>query len=256
MTTNSKIQNTDPAKALKRRAASTAPQQVLSGDRLRQLFERELQPGDPAPSLQACEKLAHDIQIIVNRAQNAELEREAQHRGCQVDELLLKYVSQSEGIDKRVGKYRALAKQMLAAGSDLEEFCGSSYQWTDGTMLADVQQILGGIALAPEGCGHMPEPPRSPTRGHPRESWHAPARDIGHLIARSLREIGHKNRLSITDAGSITAIIAAAVMLWIFEIKISPEGYASAMRGRNRGKKTAMSFEERYPHATRIKILK
>jgi len=226
----------------------------LSGQKLQQFFEDALRPNDPRPSPDDCEKLAHDIRIIVNRMNNAELEQEAQRRGFPVDRSLLKDISLRDEKNKLVGEIQALAHQMLRAADELEELGG--YAWTDFS-LADVQQNVGRIAFSPDGAGYMPQRPRSSARGRPREPWHAPGRKISRLLAAAMRTVGYGGRLHAKDAESVTAIVGAAVISWIFKSEITPEGYATGMRRRDRSRRAPeKSFEERFPQVARLKISK
>jgi hypothetical protein len=225
-------------------------------------FDDALRKDDPKPSRAACDRLAREFQIIVNRHNNAERARE---RPVPFGEL--KDVSLAEELNKRVRKVTAAAKQLMVAANELEDYAGG-YQWTDKVPLSldDVKDVLEQIILSPEASAALATQvlPAPPSHRRPHEAWHAAGREVAPLIQAAMRDAGYvRKKLRMADGESVTAVVGAAVINWAYGIRIKPAGFASAMKERSRSSETkklkSLSDEESYnaqfPDAARIKII-
>jgi hypothetical protein len=214
-------------------------------------FDDALGNDDPKPSRAACERLARDFQIIVNRHNNAELERS----GDATPEKL-KDLSLAEELNKRVRKVMDGAKQMLAEVRELEDFAGG-YQW-GAVSLEDVRDVLQRIILSPEASAALVTQTLSsrPSHRRPPEAWHATGREMAPLIQATMKNIGYRGSRSMTKEESVTADVGAAAINWAYGINIKPSGFASAMKEFGRSKAERMkTFAEQFPGAARIKIM-
>jgi hypothetical protein len=225
------------------------PNMLASTMEVLRWFGDALPATDPRPSPADCNRLARQFQVIVNRQNNAELERHGR-----VPHSSLKDVSPAEEMNKRVGKFISIANQLLFAARELEDYAGG-YQWIHekgSVFLEDIEHILRRIGAIPVAQTSSP----APARGRRRKTWHAAAREMARLISAAMRHAGYRGRLSMTDEESVTANIGAAAISWAFGIKIEAAGFATAMRMRDRRKRISRdSFLERYPDAARIKVL-
>jgi hypothetical protein len=209
-------------------------------------FDCALRADDRKPSREVYEEIARKFRIIMNRQDNA-------RRGAPVG--LLKDVSPTEELNKRVRKFKGVANQLLTAASEVEDY-GGGYRWTDhsGTVsLEDIKEILARIGAVP----FLEVQTQPAVRGRPREAWHAAAHELVPLIKTALRQAGHSKGLSAKDEGSITAAVGAAAISWAYDMKIETAGFAAALRKRTRRKCDVQEhdFDERFPTASRIKIL-
>ena len=215
---------------------------------------------DDKPSRAACEWFAGEFQTIINRQNNAELEKYGPPL------TVLKNVSLPEEINKRVRKITDGAKQMLAEVGELEDFVGG-FQW-GAISLNDVKNFLEQIIMSPEASAALGTQTLSlaPSHTRPREAWHAAARIMAPLIQAALREAGYKRKISkATDEKSVIAIIGAEAINWAYAVspKIGPAAFASAMKDRDRSNETKKlksrtaeeGFNAQFPGAARIKIM-
>jgi hypothetical protein len=200
-------------------------------------FDNALGTDDPKPSVEACIKLARDFQIILSRHNNAELERIAELEGRPASWAELKAKNFREFMD---------AANYLMAKAD--EFGG--FVFTNGTTLADIQSILGGIGAYPK----LRTPP-SAKRGRSKEAWHSVVGDIARAIIRTMREAGYQGPLSAKNESSVTCGVGAEIINLAFGLCIKRATFVTAARNRDRTKQGAMSFFERFPDAARIRIL-
>jgi len=197
------------------------------------------------PTLDACEKLARKIQIMINRNNNLEYEAIGEN-----DYYKMKDVSPAEELNKKVQKIISAANEVLFAAQEVEEYAGG-YQWEDEdgiVTLADLSHILKRIGSFPKS-----KPPVA-MMGRPPEAWHRIARPIAHLIKDSLREIEYIGSLNLLDEKSPIAFISAAAINWAYGINVDATGFASAMRVRDRKKQTNPS-RELVMNAKRIQAL-
>jgi hypothetical protein len=222
-------------------------------------FDDALRNDDLKPSRAACERLAHEFQIIITRQNNAKLKSYGP-----VPLGLLKDVSLPEELNKRVRKITDAAKQLLAAAKELEDFAGG-YRW-GAVSLEDVKDISERIALSPEASAALVTQTLSlaPSLTRPREAWHAPGREMAPLIQAAMRDAGYRRKkLRMTDEESVTAMVGAAAINWAYAIEIGPAAFASAMKERDRSGKTKKlksrtdeeRFNAQFPGAARIKIM-
>jgi hypothetical protein len=220
--------------------------ELASDEMVRKWFCDALKSVDPKPSLDACGKLARKIQIIINRANNSE------HESCGSVLLdALKDPDPNEEFERRLQTVIGAGKDLLAAIRDLEEYAGGFiWEGPDGTVcLSDIEGILYRIGVITPAT----ENPSVRTRKQP---WHAPARKIAHEIKSVLIEASYSGSLSMTDGNGAIAKIGTPIINRAYGISIDAEGFASAMRLRDRRQreKSVSSFSKRYPEAKRIKI--
>jgi hypothetical protein len=220
-------------------------------------FDDALHDDDPKPQRDVCARLAREFQIIVNRHNNAELER----RG-DVALKELKDVDPAEWLNKRVRSFTAAAKQLMVEANKIEDFAGG-YQW-GVVSLWDVKHILAQVITSPEASAALATQtlPQPPSRRRPREAWHAAGREMALLIQGAMRDVNYRGRLKMDDNESVTAVVGAAAINWAYAIDIAPTGFASAMKERSRSSETKRlktltdeeRFNEQFPDAARIKI--
>jgi hypothetical protein len=216
-------------------------------------FSDELVRDDPKPSFEACIKLARDFQIILNRHNNAELERIAELEGRPVDPFELKDLSWAELEGIIIRGFVDAANHLMSKAEEVEKFFGG-YVWKHnygGGTLAEVQQVLGRIGAFPKA-----RTPPSAKRGRPKEAWHSVAPDIARAIKRTMCEAGYQGALSVNNVEAVTVVVGVKLIKLAFGLRIDAAAFVSAIRNRDRTKRAeAKSFFERYPDAARIRIL-
>lgn len=219
------------------------------GRTVQKWFSDALKSDDAKPSLAACEKLAREFQITINRQNNAELE------SCgSVPLPELKDVSPAEYLDRKVQKVISAANQVLVAARELKAYHGN-YCWTDNhsgaVSLEDIEDMLRRIGAVPRAPN-----PHAKT-GRPPERWHEVARLIAPAIKAALQEARYRGSLSMIDEKSAVVHVGAAAINWAYKLDVEAAGFASAMRRRDRRKrnKTAGDFASWFPDAMRIKVL-
>jgi hypothetical protein len=70
-----------------------------------------------------------------------------------------------------------------------------------------------------------------------------------------LRDAGYERNLNSAGENGPVAVIGAKVISATYNVRIRPSGFVTALRNRNRAKKSAADFDLRFPGAARIKIL-
>jgi hypothetical protein len=201
-----------------------------SREEIRIWFKTALGRSDPKPSAVVLNSLARSFQIELNRADNAELKR----LGAKT---LFRFKDESPGaiLEEKIGRISLLAKQMLDSITELEDFSGG-YIWrypTRDIELDEVRRLVSGLAY----FAGSQETGASLRRGQPPVPWRAAARHFCFLVRDAMQEIGYRGRLSLTDPESVPVIVGAAAITWAYDRPISPAGFVSAMRDRNRAKK-------------------
>ena len=194
-------------------------------------FDRALRRTDPRPPAERLDLLARDLQILLNRANNAELERAGP-----VPLLKLKDVSPRELLDRKVAKVNEAAAHLLATTIELQNFSGG-YFWTcvDGDLtLAELQAVLRKIGVPP-----LPlQLGRRPPRGKPTVPWRGVCRQFAQSVRIAMIDVGYKGSLAITNPNSVTAKVTASALSWAYRQRLSADAVVSAMRDRDRKKKT------------------
>jgi len=173
------------------------------------------------------DRLARELQILLNRANNAE-----HRRAGTLEPGTEKNVSLNEWIQRRTRKLGDAAKALIEASYEYERDVGTVLQCPDRDWsMEEIQEMLLGMsALAG---------PRSASvarRGRRPVPWKDAARKFGRLVAVAMREAGYSGRLEIADPESVTAIVTAAAISWAYDQKLTPEGLVTNMRDRQRGK--------------------
>ncbi|HWE72968.1 MAG TPA: hypothetical protein VG328_07400 [Stellaceae bacterium] len=198
-------------------------------------YDAALGVDEPRPDGHAREKLAREIQIVVNRVNNAQLERSSES----VPIAALRDVSPADVLDRKLAAVKTAADQLLAVLDNLANFTGG-YVW-DGsppTTLDEAQGFVAALARHPDGyrVPLQPNPPKNPKGGRPVVGWHEAGRQIAAPIARTLQQAGYHGRMKATDENSPVAIIGAMAINWAYGIEIEARGFAQAMLRRNRSK--------------------
>jgi hypothetical protein len=222
---------------------------LASAERVARWFSAALASDDVKPSKKACDLLARDFQIAINRANNARKQLDRKERVPIGD---LKDVSPADLEKEKVGAFLADAGHLLFRAEELEDFYGG-YHWPDsqgGVSLDDIKQLLWRIGAFPkERVAAVPK------RGRRQEEWHGAARPIARLIKGALQAIGHAKNLSFVDENSLVAIVGAEVISWSYHIKISAAGFAAANRQRDRSRAGQQSdYATCFPGAARLRI--
>ena len=89
------------------------------------------------------------------------------------------------------------------------------------------------------------------TVGHPAAWNHEYGRWLAGRIAAELRASGYSGSISIQQEMSVTVAIVCEAMNYIFGGNVTPAGFASAMRTRQRRKNPTL--EERFPQFGRLR---
>ena len=205
-------------------------------EKLREWFDLALRADDPKPSLTACKELALELQAILNRQNNEELERDPT-----LSLWGARDVSQEEWAQKRKEEFRVEANKFLVKVEELEGLFGSEPWGKDGPSLGEITAPLSRIGAAPRA--HKP----SATRGRPREAWHGAAFGIARAIKNALKEEGYRGSLNAEDDKSVVASVGAKTIKWAYKRAIKSAGFASAVQMRDRrkkGKRIAMGAGE------------
>ena len=214
-------------------------------------FSDALGRDDQKPSFEGCIKLARDFQFILNRHNNAELERIAELEGRPVDPFKLKDVSWDELEGKIIRGFMNAAHRLMAEAEEVEKFFGG-YVFKNSVTLAEIQHLLGRIGAFPKA-----RTPPSATRGRPKQAWHSVARDIARAIISAMREAGYRGALSFKYESSPTCVVGAKIINLAYGLRIDAPGFISAIRNRDRTRRAGVkSFAERFPDASRIRISK
>ena len=144
------------------------------------------------------------------------------------------------------------AQLLLAATKELEDFVGA-HEWTNEDRSADLEDIRSVLSTLSTVVARTSRAKRG--RGRPREAWHAAGRKIAQLVCSVMELAGYKGGLNLTDRESVTVLVGAAAVSYLFDIEIGADGFATAMRMRDRRKRDhSTSFDERYPDAAAIKL--
>jgi hypothetical protein len=78
---------------------------------------------------------------------------------------------------------------------------------------------------------------------------------IADLISSVLRGAGYERNLNPTNENSPVAFVGAKVISSAYGVRIRPAGFATAMRNRDRAKKSKADFDKRFPQAARTTVL-
>jgi hypothetical protein len=215
---------------------------MTSTSRVQRWFVDALRPADPRPSPAASAELAREFQVIVNRQSNAPKDR--------VEDM--KDATLADHLDRKLQKVMHAAGQLLFAMRELENDI-ENHHWVDSNGSVSVDDIMSNLRRI-GAVTVVPAPP--PSRGRPRQEWHAAAREMARLIAEAMRRAGYRGRLSMVDGESVTAEVGAAAINWFYGTKIDAAGFAAAMRMRDRRKRGGPGdFADRFPDAMRIKVI-
>jgi hypothetical protein len=232
----------------------------IDAEKLLEWFDYALEADDPKPTRAACEKLATEIRLVLerqnkigNRRNNADLERK--HKGA-IPLSQLKDISPLEEQENRFRKFQEASARLLlaidetrSAARDIEDNDGS-FLWIDkggAVSLDDLEELLL------RACA-VPAAPR-PTAHRRRQVWHGAAPPIADLIRSVLRDDGYERNLNSAGENGPVVVIGAKVISATYNVKIRPSGFVTALRNRNRAKKSAGDFDLRFPGVARIKIL-
>ena len=189
-------------------------------------FNSALKRHDPRPAADVMDRLARELQILLNRANNAEHRRAGTlNPGTERD------VSLDEWLQRRTRKLGDAAKALVEASYEYERDVGTVVQCPDRDWsMEELQEMLLGMsALA------GPRNPSTTRLGRRPVPWKDAARRFGRLVAVAMREAGYSGRLEIADPESVTAIVTAAAISWAYNKKLTPEGLVTNMRDRQRG---------------------
>lgn len=189
-------------------------------------FDEALRESDPHPSRDDCARLADKFRIIANRCNNAALLKQ--------DEAALEELKDALPVDlerRRLQPFMTAANRLLWEADKLENSQGG-YAWErDGRVvtLADIQEMLAFIGASGTARG-SPVP-----AGRPDTAWHPAAREIAHEIQSTMRRLGYSRSLSAKKSESITAVVGAAAVNFLFNIpRLESAGFVAAVRPRSR----------------------
>jgi hypothetical protein len=188
-------------------------------EKLHEWFCHALRADDPKPCLSVCEKLVLELQVILNRQNNEELERDPT-----LPLWKSRDVSQEEWMQKRKEEFRVEANNFLVKVEEFGGLFGSEPWGKDGPSLDEITAPLSRIGAVPRE--HKPPA----TRGRPREAWHAAAFGIAWAIKNALKKEG----LNVKDENSVVTIVGAKAITWAYKIKIKTAGFIAARERRHR----------------------
>jgi len=177
-------------------------------NKVRRWFDDALDSDDAKPSLDACIKLARELQVIANRCNNAELWRHAEAEGSEPPSLTqLKDVAGPAEL-KQIIEQKVInaANEALFYAEELESLGGHQFERTGvAVSLAEFQESLRRIGAVPQAIlrkqGRLQEVRdvggsqivlRDVTAlGRPTEAWHAAGRDMARAIHSAIVATGY-----------------------------------------------------------------
>jgi hypothetical protein len=203
-----------------------------SNSKIRGWFKHALDWDDPMPSAVKLDKLARLLQVLLNRTDNVEFKRAGA-----TPLFKLKDVSPGEHLNELADKVQQLAKQMLVPIDQLEAFAGK-YIWQHPTRdipFEEVRELMKELAFfaSPQKSGSV--------RGQPSVPWRDAARKLSEAVRAAMQDVGYRGRLGLTDPEGVPVIVTAAAISWAYGKPISPAGFVTAMRDRDRAKKNKSS---------------
>lgn len=207
----------------------------ITSDELRKWFDQIPGCSGPWPSGAALEQLARDIDHFRMAGWPHALSEK-----------------QAERFRRVIAAGEELAAA-IEAWLDIQAIDPRSDAYSQHTFARVAESLLQGGFVATD----RPAQPTPRARGQPRAEWHRWAREFVLLLKPALKEAGYKGGLTATNAESALAIIGAAYVHRCFGLEISPEGFATAMKKRDRRKgatKAGASIDELFPQVARFPV--
>jgi hypothetical protein len=209
-------------------------------------FEEELGSGNPRPSFDQCIELTAEIRKIANRHENARLLASSSKKKEDVPLSQLKDVTpsdieaekRSKIADQAVSVYVQL-NELSRSLAEVEKFYGCGYRFGD-LSVSEFQARISEFKLDLMALGGHGDPEPGPSRGDRKSAWHGPAKKIGEVIKNCLTQLGYRGSKSLSDEASASVVVATRTVNHVFEMDVSPAGFVSAMRSRDRKQKSAV----------------
>ena len=150
---------------------------VVSYRQIGAWFNRALDRSEPRPSEAVLDRLARRLQILLNQANNSELERAGP-----VPLNKLKDVSEKEWKKRKVQKVGTAAKKLMDATVELENYAGPNLPCPGGDVsLPELQETLLKITFFAPAPG-----PTTPARGRPPAPWRDPGLKFVTLVRAAI----------------------------------------------------------------------
>jgi hypothetical protein len=108
---------------------------------------------------------------------------------------------------------------------------------SDGPTPHPYEVLQEKLMVFSEGA-HLPHPDKA-KRGRPREKWVRWGNKLAKLLKSRLMNAGFNGRTNPEDPESVVAYVGAAAISRMYEMELTAEGFASAMRNRDRRKLTS-----------------
>ena len=205
----------------------------IPSERVRQWFLGALGKDDPKPTLAACEKLAREFQSILNRRNTEEQDIDPTEPDWTFKDDIQKGWEQ-----KRREKFRQSACRLLVEAEELEGVFGSEPFGIDRPSLDEIRKPLLEIGALPVVHEQRPK------RGRPPEAWHLTGHLIADAIKAALAECKFRGSTSKQNADSPVAVVGASLICSAYEIDVSADAFAWAMRQRHRTKFRTPDLDE------------
>ncbi|AZG75901.1 hypothetical protein [Methylocystis rosea] len=207
---------------------------------LHRWFSEELGSGNPIRSIDQCVELATEIRKIVNAHENARLRASYSKKKEEVPLSQLKDVTPSDVEAKKRSKVADHAvsvyvqlNELSRSLTEIEKFYGCGYRFGD-LSVSEFQARILEFKLDLMALGGHGDPEPGPSRGDHSTPWHHPAKEIGEVIKNCLTQLGYRGSKSLSDEASASVVVATRTVNHVFEMNVSPAGFVSAMRSRDR----------------------
>lgn len=203
---------------------------------LHRWLSEELGSGNSIPSIDQCVELATEIRKIVNAHENARLL--AKKDDIPLSQLKdvtpsdVEAEKRSKVADHAVSVYVQL-NELSRSLTEIEKFYGCGYRFGD-LSVSEFQARISEFKLDLMALGGHGDPEPGPSRGDRKSPWHGPAKKIGEVIKNRLTQLGYRGSKSLSDEASASVVVATRTVNHVFEMDVSPAGFVSAMRSRDR----------------------
>ena len=165
-----------------------ALREYITAPKMDRWFRNALGDDERMPSAQQCLALARELKVLVNRANNDQLRREAQRRGEPEPSLSkLTDVPPDFRLHDILEGVAKSATQLNRALDKLEDY-SANYVFADpdiGDRISakDVRRVC--VLLGGRWTKHVPADSDAAPRGQPPKAWHAIAREFAGAVERS-----------------------------------------------------------------------
>jgi hypothetical protein len=182
-------------------------------------FKAALRQDDPLPGKADFEKLADELRILKNRADNKERLKIAD-----VPLRGRKDVCPEEELQRKIDA-------VIHAAIDLEKYAGPVLPTPKGDLW--LAEFYGNLKLV-KSIHANPPPRRGP--GQPVSPWKAVGKSFGAAVEQVLKKNGYRRATSLNTANSATVVITSKAVSWAYNMNLKPSGFVTGVRNRSRAK--------------------